>query len=607
MGVCKCGCMSLDNIKGIDSQLVEAAICRRKLDRLMGYLVSQILWSGVPGSKSAGRTQSVVLLLLVLKELEIQKHEGVSSYKVTGSFESPDGKYDAHWSSSLKNAKAVQQLFECFKSAKFTIKDKVRTLSKRNPPPPFITSTLQQAGRTLGLSVKQVQSVAQDLYANGHITYIRTDMAEITPSFVKKIREYVIDEYGDEYCAKEGVKKKSKSSAQNSQEGHEAIRVCNLSFYGAGLTGSHKRVYDLIWKRTVASVMSPQELEKYTVKITSDMKTTDYFISEQINELFDGYTRVLKIDKKEGGDKQEQVGEKIIQSLNPGDSASLWGCIGKSVETTPPPRYSDSSLVKELEKKGIGRPSTFESSIQSNLKRGTVIIDSCKGKKIECIDYVMKVSDGNIKEKKRQCEVGAQKKKMFVTDLGFKINTFLQQHFEDIININFTSDLESKLDDITHGSTTALGVLESFYASLKIKLDAVKIAVPSSKMSSSASSSTLLGTLDGVPIYLGKSRYGYYVRKGDVFASVKKNMDVSTLTLEDAKVALEDKQEKKKSTSVVKKFKGNKTTGPITVMKNDRGYYFACKNKFYPLRIKADSEATMKKCIEVLGSMQKKK
>ena len=284
---------ALSNIKPIDQQLVEAAICRRKLDRLMGYLVSQVLWSGVSGAKSAGRTQSVVLLLLVMKEQEIAEHKDATTYKLIGNFQTKGNEpLDGTWFESLESINNCRTLMENIKMAEFRITNKKSKTYERHPPPPFITSTLQQAGRAFGLSVKEVQAIAQDLYSNGHITYIRTDLAEIAPSFIPEIKSFIENEYGEEYVATNPKKKKSK--AGTSQEGHEAIRVCKLDFLGDGLAVKHKKVYELIWKRTVACLMSPQQLEKFTIHIIPST-TEGYFHGEQINELFDGFTKVTEV------------------------------------------------------------------------------------------------------------------------------------------------------------------------------------------------------------------------------------------------------------------------------------------------------------------------
>ena len=594
---------ALQNVKPIDTNIVEAAICRRKLDRLMGFLVSQVLWSAVEGSKSAGRTQSVVLLLCALKEQEIQKHIGATSYKIlcqSYKGEKKNGLIGLQWSSQVNDIDRARPLLEEFKVRQLVVKDKKETDLKRNPPSPFITSTLQQSGRNFGLSVKQIQSIAQDLYTSGHITYIRTDMAEIAPSFQQTIKSFVQQKYGDEYVGNnakgnKGHKAKGSKKSENSQEGHEAIRATHLEFKGDGLAIMHKKVYLLIWKRTVACMMSPQLLHKYVIKVHSETngenegnkEVRGYFVGEQIEEIFDGYTKVFP-----NGNDGTQKGVKDIVV---GDVLNMYDCVAKSVDKSPPPRFSDSSLVKTLEQKGVGRPSTFESSIQSNLSRGTIAIETRKGQKKEVVDLYMKESTFEIKEKKRNVEVDAHKKKIFVTDLGFRINEFLQNNFQDMINVKFTMELEKKLDQISRGTTDSDSVLSDFYTVLEQQLNAVGKSALSSSSSAQKSQSNkrLLGMDDGVPIYAGKSKYGFYVQRDTVFASVA-SVDVS---IEDAKEALEKKKNSKNK--VVKRFKGTKDTGEIVVMRNDRGTYFVCKGKFYSVPGKAD--VTMKTCSRILG------
>ncbi|MDP4226920.1 MAG: type I DNA topoisomerase, partial [Bacteroidota bacterium] len=437
----------LDAIKSprdIDSNLVNAQQARRILDRMVGFELSPILWVKVKPSLSAGRVQSVAVRLLVDREREIREFVASASYKITAVFLAAD-----------KNGKPVGMLAElnekfsskeetvaflnkCL-SAQYKVGDLVTKPSRKSPAPPFTTSTLQQeASRKLGFSVSQTMSIAQKLYEAGKITYMRTDSVNLAETALTAAQEVITHEFGEKYVSIRKYKTKSKGA----QEAHEAIRP--TSFENETITGNNaeKRLYELIWKRTVASQMSEALLEKTTVTI--DISTTrEKFIATGEVLKFDGF---LKLYIESTDEEDEENGKGLLPPIKVGQSLLSNQIVATERFTHYPPRYTEASLVKKMEELGIGRPSTYAPIISTIQQRGYVVKEDREGKERKYT--VLTLKDKKIKEDIKTEITGAEKAKLFPNDIGMIVTDFLVEYFKDILDFNFTAKVEKEFDEI---------------------------------------------------------------------------------------------------------------------------------------------------------------
>lgn len=456
------------NPRLIDQNLVDAQQARRILDRLVGFELSPILWKKVKPSLSAGRVQSVAVRLLVEREREIQDFKSTSAFKVSGLFNVPNKeKKKLHLKAELSRrmqdrGEALDFLEKC-KKAQFTVKDIVTKPSKKSPSPPFTTSTLQQeASRKLGFSVAQTMKVAQGLYESGNITYMRTDSVHLSAGAINSTKAEVTKEYGPEYSTPRQFKTKTKGA----QEAHEAIRPTYINNHQISGTPQEKKLYDLIWKRTIASQMSDAKLEKTTVTIDVSTADDDFIARGEIIK-FDGflkvYTESLDIDD-EGED-----GGGLLPPIKAGDLLDARSIEAVEHFSLRPPRYTEASLVKKLEEMGIGRPSTYAPTISTIQLRGYVVKEEREGVTREYT--VITLVDERIKEEVKTEITGAEKNKLFPTDIGMVVTDFLCKYFQEIMDYNFTASVEKEFDEIALGKLIWHKMIDHFYKSFHKKVE----------------------------------------------------------------------------------------------------------------------------------------
>lgn len=457
---------AVKNPGNLDLNLVEAQQARRILDRLVGFELSELLWRKVKNKLSAGRVQSVTVKLVVEKERQINDFEVNNFYRVSGIFiVQPDQgeavRLKADFCRRIPDEQSARKLLEQCKGAIYTISSIEKKPLKRRPAAPFTTSTLQQeASRKLGFGVKRTMIAAQRLYEAGHITYMRTDSTILSGTAIKAAENQIVSEFGPEYHKARTYSGKKKLS----QEAHEAIRPAYMDRESAGSDSDQKRLYELIWKRTIASQMADAELEKTMVKIeASKLENNDYFQATGEVLLFDGFLKVYMESTDEDDEDEQNSGKTILPPLKKGQQLPMDKITATERFTRPPARYSEASLVKKLEELGIGRPSTYAPTISKIMEpdRGYVIKDSRDGE--ERTYKVLQLADNQLTEKVDKEITGAIKNRLFPTDMGMVVTDFLDRHFEEIMDYGFTADIEKQFDTIAEGQLEKKKMLEDFY------------------------------------------------------------------------------------------------------------------------------------------------
>lgn len=451
---------AIDNPRQINKELVDAQQARRVLDRLVGFELSPVLWKKIRPSLSAGRVQSVAVKLIVEKEREIEKHVSESFFRVNGVFSSSKGKLKAELNKQLTSEKEAQDLLEKCKSDQFSVTDVQKKPATKKPAAPFTTSTLQQeASLKLGFSVSRTMSVAQRLYESGRITYMRTDSVNLSDTARDAAVMEITSAYGKEYS--NPTKYKTKSSG--AQEAHEAIRPTDFSVHSITDERDEERLYELIWKRAIASQMSDAHLERTTIKIESP-SIEPYFQAKGEVIKFDGFLRVYlesSIEDHENEDDENTETAGLLPPMAEGDkvSAELISATQRFSRATA--RYVEASLVKKLEELGIGRPSTYAPTISTIQKRGYVEKREREG---EIRKYtVLELKNSEIKALEKSEVTGKEKNKLSPTDIGIVVTDFLQDHFERIMDYNFTARVEEEFDEIAKGLTEWTKMIHDFY------------------------------------------------------------------------------------------------------------------------------------------------
>ena len=450
---------AIEHPRDIDKNLVDAQQARRVLDRLVGFEVSPVLWKKVKPSLSAGRVQSVAVKLIVEREREINHFEEQKYYRVQGTFTCKDKEGNAvslkaELSERFRTKEETMAFMELCKQAEFVVRDVETKPSVRKPAPPFTTSTLQQeASRKLGLSVSQTMSVAQKLYEHGHITYMRTDSVNLSQLAIKTAKAVIIDTLGEKYSKPRNYATKTKGA----QEAHEAIRPTYMDKEKIEGDRNEQQLYTLIRKRTLASQMADAELEKTTVTIAVAGK--DYTF-EAVGEVivFDGF---LKVYMESQDDEKEEEQLAILPSIHQGDVLQRSLIEATEQYTTHPPRYTEASLVKKMEALGIGRPSTYAPTITTIQNRGYILKESRDGVERQ-IDQI-KLQGEKILETKVSRVFGAEKKKLFPSDIGMVVTDFLSNYFTNIMDYNFTAKAEDALDLVAEGNEEWQSMISAFY------------------------------------------------------------------------------------------------------------------------------------------------
>lgn len=522
---------AIENPRFIDDNLVNAQQARRLLDRMVGYEISPILWRKVKPSLSAGRVQSVAVRLIVEREREIRAYQSTSSYKVTANFQLDDPKKSvlvAELPQRFENSDQTLQFLGKCKNASFKVADVITKPSKKSPAAPFTTSTLQQeASRKLGYSVAQTMSIAQKLYESGNITYMRTDSVNLSETAVGMAKATIIKEYGEKYSFPRQYKTKSKGA----QEAHEAIRPTYMENSSIDGSPQEKRLYELIWKRTIASQMSDAALEKTTAVI--DISTTKEKF-EAVGEVikFDGF---LKVYLESTDDENEEENTKILPPLNVGQILDLKHINATERFTYHPPRYTEASLVKKLEELGIGRPSTYAPTISTIQQRGYIVKEDREGTERKYKVFILK--SNNIEEAVKTEITGAEKAKLFPNDIGLVVNDFLVSYFQNILDYNFTASVEKQFDEIAEGKLKWTEMLDKFYHPFHSK---VEETIAKSERNVGERN---LGTdpVSGKPVLVKIGRFGPMAQIGEAsdeekpkFASLLKGQRIETITLQEA-------------------------------------------------------------------------
>ncbi len=532
---------AIENPRKINENLVAAQQARRVLDRIVGFELSPILWRKVKPALSAGRVQSVAVRLIVEREREILNFKPEDSFKITALFDIPDGKkhieISADYEKKLKKEAEVEEFLNKCKTAEYKIADIERKPSKRSPAPPFTTSTLQQeASRKLGFSVAQTMMIAQRLYESGKITYMRTDSVNLSNDALKAIKEEIISEFGEKYHKQRAYKSKIKGA----QEAHEAIRPTYMQNKQIEGSAQEKRLYELIWKRTIASQMSEALIEKTNILINAS-SCKGQFIASGERIKFDGF---LKVYIESSDDENGDVAKGSLPELNVDASLSMKKIDAVQRFSKNPPRYTEASLVKKLEELGIGRPSTYAPVISTIQKRGYVVKEDREGKERKYIQYTL---SGNKIQKQQKSEIfGKEKAKLFPTDIGMIVNDFLLKYFDSIMDYNFTAKVEKEFDEISLGKLEWTKMIDKFYKKFHPKVEETL------EKSERGSGEKILGKdpETGKVVLARMGKYGAIVQLGDAqqgdkpeFASLNKNQLIETITLEEALDLLKNNKE----------------------------------------------------------------
>ena len=447
---------AIENPRDIDLNRVDAQQARRVLDRIVGFELSPVLWKKVKPALSAGRVQSVAVRLIVEREREISAFKPEAAYRVIGEFLLPGGELlKAELSQRLKTEDEAKALLEACKTAQFSIGDVTVKPAKKSPAAPFTTSTLQQeAARKLGFSVAQTMMVAQRLYEAGHITYMRTDSVNLSSLAINTTKDEIVKTLGERYLHIRNYHTHTKGA----QEAHEAIRPTYISHHEINASSQEKRLYELIWKRTIASQMSDAELEKTTATISVSGRK-EHFVAVGEVLKFDGF---LKVYMESTDDESDAEGnDKMLPALAKGDVLALSSVTATERFSQAPARYTEASLVRKLEELGIGRPSTYAPTISTIQQREYVEKGDRKG--TERKYRMLTLHDGKIESGEKTELTGADKGKLLPTDIGVVVNDFLTEYFPDILNYNFTANVEQQFDDIAEGKTVWNDEIDHFY------------------------------------------------------------------------------------------------------------------------------------------------
>lgn len=524
---------AIKNPRKIDQNLVDAQQARRILDRIVGFELSPVLWRKIKPALSAGRVQSVAVRLIVERERDIQNFTAESAYRIIAVFTKvEDGQtYEikAEYNKRLKTKEEALALLESLKSSVFKIEDVTTRPGKKSPAAPFTTSTLQQeASRKLGFSVGQTMMVAQRLYESGKITYMRTDSVNLSGLAIGTAKTEILDQYGEKYHKVRQYKTKSKGA----QEAHEAIRPTFINEHEVQGTAQEKRLYDLIWKRTIASQMADAELERTTANISISGSEGKFVATGEVIK-FDGFLRVyLEGTDDEQGEKEEG----ILPPMNEGEMLEMLETTATQRFTQRPARYTEAALVRKMEELGIGRPSTYAPTISTIINRGYVEKNSIEG--VERIYNVLKLKKDAIKDSDKKEITGADKNRLIPTDIGIVVNDFLVEFFPTVINYNFTAKVEEDFDKIAEGKVKWNELIADFYEVFHPIVE----ETANMRMEHKAGERVLgVDPKSGRQISVKIGRYGAMAQIGTpdeeekpVFASLQKSQSIETITLEEA-------------------------------------------------------------------------
>ena len=642
---------AIENPRDIDLNRVDAQQARRVLDRIVGFELSPVLWKKVKPALSAGRVQSVAVRLIVEREREISAFKPEAAYRVIGEFLLPGGELlKAELSQRLKTEDEAKALLEACKTARFSIGDVTVKPAKKSPAAPFTTSTLQQeAARKLGFSVAQTMMVAQRLYEAGHITYMRTDSVNLSSLAINTTKDEIVKTLGERYLHIRNYH----THIKGAQEAHEAIRPTYISHHEINASSQEKRLYELIWKRTIASQMSDAELEKTTATIAVSGRK-EHFVAVGEVLKFDGFLKMYMESTDDEGDAEGN--DKMLPALAKGDVLALSSVTATERFSQAPARYTEASLVRKLEELGIGRPSTYAPTISTIQQREYVEKGDRKG--TERKYRMLTLHDGKIESGEKTELTGADKGKLLPTDIGVVVNDFLTEYFPDILNYNFTANVEQQFDDIAEGKTVWNDEIDHFYklfhpvveSALALRLEhkvgervlgtdpksgrpvsvkigrfgpLVQIGTPedtekplfaSLLKGQSMSTITLeealklfdlprtLGDFEGKTVVVGIGRFGPYIRHDGKYVSLPKEFTPQGVSLEDAIMLIQQKREQE-SQRLIKKFDED---DELELLNGRFGPYIAYKKKNYKLPKGSEpASLTFADCMKIVEDADK--
>ncbi|MFN8672832.1 MAG: type I DNA topoisomerase [Candidatus Sericytochromatia bacterium] len=583
---------AIQNPRKIDEDLVNAQQARRILDRIVGFELSPVLWKKIKTGLSAGRVQSVAVRMVVEREREIEKFSSKSVFKVTGIFEVEKGKtFKAELSEKFATYQEAKDFLEKAKQAEFKISNLEKKPVKKSPAPPFTTSTLQQeASLKLGFSVSQTMMVAQKLYESGKISYMRTDSVNLSDEAISKAKTEIEKSYGKNFVETRKYKTKSDSA----QEAHEAIRPTDFAVQKLTGDKNEQRLYELIWKRAIASQMSDAKLEKTIVTIDISNNTYKFIASGEII-LFEGFLKVYIAENTD--DDADEESKDLLPPLAIGQKVKNQEILAKETFSRPSARYTEASLVKKLEEMGIGRPSTYAPTISTIQKRDYVIKESRDGKEREYKE--LKLKNGKIESKVNKETYGTEKNKLFPTNMGMIVNDFLTEHFDDIVNYSFTATVEKQFDEIADGKKKWDKMLNDFYTGFHPK---VEKTTEINRAEIQTARELGIDPKTDKKVFVRMGRFGAVAQIGEQtetekpqYASLRKNQFIETISLEEA----------------LELFKLPRETGvfedkTMTVALGRFGPYIKHDNKFYSLG-KEDEPISVssERCIEIILAKRK--
>jgi len=645
---------AIENPRDIDLNLVNSQQARRVLDRIVGFELSPILWKKIMPALSAGRVQSVAVRLVVEREREINQFNSEAYFRVTATFFLPDGKslLKAELNKRFSTEEEARAFLEGIKNAKFTIEDIVTKPGKKSPAPPFTTSTLQQeAARKIGFSVAQTMSVAQRLYEAGLITYMRTDSLNLSSLALNSAKKEIEDEFGDKYIKIRQYQTKTKGA----QEAHEAIRPTYISNKTVKATVPEQKLYELIWKRTIASQMADAELERTTVTIgISAFENEKFFVHGEVIK-FDGFLRVYLEDSDE--ETSDETIEAILPPMSLNDLLNLSEAIANERLTQKPFRYTEASLVRKMEELGIGRPSTYAPTISTIQQRGYVIKGNKDGEEKSFVTLTLKNKEISKKSKKEI--IGSDKNKLMPTDSGTIVNDFLIENFPDVLDYNFTANIEKELDKVADGEMIWTETLHKFYdlfhpivlkvsasktelkvgervlgvepasgkpVSVKIGRFGPFVQIGSADDEEKPRFASLLheqsletisleealklfdlprtvGQLEGKPVVAAIGKFGPYLKFNNTFTTIPKNFNPINITLIEAEKLILEKQ-KKDANKQIKSFKEDEN---VKILNGRFGPYISYnKNNYKIPKGKNPAELSIEEAMKIIGETKEK-
>ena len=520
---------AIKNPRQINKALVDAQQARRVIDRLVGYKISPILWRKVKGGLSAGRVQSVVLRLISEREKEISNFKPESSFKISANFISIDkSKFKAKYLNNIKDDDNFKSFIEGFKDALFSVDSVKKSPLIKKPSAPFTTSTMQQeASRKLGFNVSRTMQTAQKLYEAGHITYMRTDSVTLSETALNSIHSTISSKYGSEYSQRRSFSNKSR----NAQQAHEAVRPTNFDVNISNLDSDQSNLYDLIWRRTLASQMSDAKVDKTTVKIVSN--NHDGFF-QSVGEVikFDGFLRLYRESKD--NQKNDDSENTVLPNIFEGDIVEKENVLVTQFFTKPPFRFTEASLVKKLEELGIGRPSTYAPTITTVMNRKYVFKGLNNAQSRDIIEYTI---DTEVNKTVKSEKYGSNKGKLVPSEVGLLVNEFLTNNFKNIIDYNFTASVESEFDSIANGSKDWKSIIHKFYDPFSSVVEDVQ------KNAKRETGERILGVdpKSGRQLSVKLGKYGPIAQIGKVdeeekpiFASLLPDQQISKVTFDEA-------------------------------------------------------------------------